>query len=294
MYEQFEILLILIFIIHSNEIFLERRNYAHTLLDFRQRRWVKRHPQGAQQILRRWKTRRGMHNEDLPLGSNVTPILVAAQCYWKRKFREFLPLRRNSTYDFVVHTTQCQYYNLHVILYPLKQLVPGLIVAGAAPFCAVWQFHYTSSLRQPKLTQVLEPGLTQHQEAPTSFPWPGNQCKAPDVSMPWQFILFPRPLKGNTWSDSGATMLYLFLSLTPPPKKKKKKKNQREINDCGKGGGGEAGRELTPSSSSTLRREIPPDADSHALRFQPPSTCQPRGRLSLTLDGQNMARLQLN
>ena len=25
-----------------------------------------------------------MHNEDVPLGSNVIPILVAAQCYWMR------------------------------------------------------------------------------------------------------------------------------------------------------------------------------------------------------------------
>ena len=30
-----------------------------------------------------------MHNEDVPLGLNVIPIFVAAQCYWMRKFREF-------------------------------------------------------------------------------------------------------------------------------------------------------------------------------------------------------------
>ena len=36
-----------------------------------------------------------MHNEDVPLGSNVIPILVAAQWYWMGKFREALSLGRN-------------------------------------------------------------------------------------------------------------------------------------------------------------------------------------------------------
>ena len=31
-----------------------------------------------------------MHNEDLTLGSNVVMIKVAVQCYWMRKFREYL------------------------------------------------------------------------------------------------------------------------------------------------------------------------------------------------------------
>ena len=37
----------------------------------------------------------GMHNEGIPLAldSDVISILVAAQCYGMRKFREFLPLR---------------------------------------------------------------------------------------------------------------------------------------------------------------------------------------------------------
>ena len=39
---KFEILLILIFKLHSPaEIFLHKMNYAHTLLNLRQRRWVK-------------------------------------------------------------------------------------------------------------------------------------------------------------------------------------------------------------------------------------------------------------
>ena len=41
-FNKFEILLVLIFNIHSHaEIFLDRMNYAHTLLDFRQRRGLK-------------------------------------------------------------------------------------------------------------------------------------------------------------------------------------------------------------------------------------------------------------
>ena len=39
--------------------------------------------------------RGGMRNQDVALGSNATPILVAAQRYWMRTFRELLPLRRN-------------------------------------------------------------------------------------------------------------------------------------------------------------------------------------------------------
>ena len=41
------------------------------------------------------ESRGGMHNEGVPLHSNVMLILVAAQCYWMRKIREFPPLRRN-------------------------------------------------------------------------------------------------------------------------------------------------------------------------------------------------------
>ena len=40
-----------------------------------------------------------MHNE-----SNVIPILVTVQCYGMLTFREFLPLHRKPTYDFVGHS----------------------------------------------------------------------------------------------------------------------------------------------------------------------------------------------
>ena len=40
-------------------------------------------------------SRGGMHSEDVPLRPNVIPIVVAAQCYWMRKYWEFLLLRRN-------------------------------------------------------------------------------------------------------------------------------------------------------------------------------------------------------
>ena len=37
----------------------------------------------------------GMHNEGVPLGSNLISTLGAAQCHRIRKFWEFLPLRKN-------------------------------------------------------------------------------------------------------------------------------------------------------------------------------------------------------
>ena len=57
-------------------------------------------------IASEYQTRGGMHNEGVPLHSNVMPILVAAQCYWMRKIWEFPPLRRNEfTPSLCMHTT---------------------------------------------------------------------------------------------------------------------------------------------------------------------------------------------
>ena len=47
------------------------------------------------QIKKQLWIRNGMHSEGVPLGSDVIPILVAAQYYRMRQFRELLPLRRS-------------------------------------------------------------------------------------------------------------------------------------------------------------------------------------------------------
>ena len=49
-------------------------------------------------------SRGGMHNEDVPLGSNVNTILVAAPMLLDAEISGILPAIQKQTYDFIVHT----------------------------------------------------------------------------------------------------------------------------------------------------------------------------------------------
>ena len=94
--------------------------------------------------LKKKMARGGMHNEGIPLGSKVIPILVAAPCYWMRKYREFLRLRRNwltttlciSPKDLVISYGQRKTYQLYSLSNSLGSRV--IMLQNDVLYQALW------------------------------------------------------------------------------------------------------------------------------------------------------------